>query len=412
MLRWRWPKVLGRWLVWPHSRGQVPALLLVLAVLGLVNDGWHAVRRLWSDYHRPVVVYRHAVSHGVAVSLNALAESYAKGGQLPQFELHGVLLDWAHNDWILFGEEAPQRPALPRDAVAIALRALRHHLETPGIDIQPQRSAGGTAPAVQEVRYFGGVEGSVVGQWFFQFDYWMKRVSLAQEPVPTTDIPVYWHRAVEALERDVKACQTTELGVRVQRNRYWLCASDLTALEGDDTLVFQGSPLRVLAERVIDTHHVGGEPATPCASRGTNDPLAAEFAARLTTHLPALTQVVPVAQIEDFARLLAGVAWLMAMDPYHDVQAWLRAPLHPVETPTTVPTLVMQAVREHTCTQSDTLVRHRHQLELSGGVLVSPSLTRARAGDNSPRLLYRAILMARPPGKPMLWRFTFQPPST
>jgi len=45
-------------------------------------------------------------------------------------------------------------------------------------------------------------------------------------------------------------------------------------------------------------------------------------------------------------------------------------------------------------------VVHQHRLELSGGVLVAPSLVRARAGNNSLFLLYRAVLTARPAGEP------------
>jgi hypothetical protein len=42
----------------------------------------------------------------------------------------------------------------------------------------------------------------VVGHWFFRFDYWMKRTSLGYEPAAVPGLPVYWHRLVEAFERE------------------------------------------------------------------------------------------------------------------------------------------------------------------------------------------------------------------
>lgn len=134
-LDWR-----GRWcehFPWTGGRGVVPALLLVLAALGLVHDGWHAVHRLWHELHRPGAVYRRPLNSGLAISLNGLERQQKRDALLPGFDLRGVLLDRLSNDWVLFGEAAAERPRLPLDAVAIVLRVLRLHLETPGIDIRP-----------------------------------------------------------------------------------------------------------------------------------------------------------------------------------------------------------------------------------------------------------------------------------
>jgi hypothetical protein len=387
-------------------------LLLVLSAVGVVGDGWDTARQLWQEHQRPAAVYRRAIHHGLAISLNDLEKRRERGGQLPGLDIRGVLLDTLHQDWILFGEAAPERSGLLRDAVAIALRAVRLHLEAPGIDIQPRRGAAGADEPVQEVKYFGGVDGTVVGAWFFRFDYWMKRLSLGQEPMPVAGVPVYWHRAVEALEREVAACQTTELEASTRHNRYWLCAGSFPAIEDDDTLVFESTPLQVLTESLHDTSTTTAGPAVPCGSRGTSDPLAAEFAHQLTAHLARLSGVVPVAEIEDFTRLLAGLAWLADVDPYRDLHPWLRAPVTHVDTPDTVSTLTMQAMREHTVAHRRGFVVHQHRIELSGGVLVAPSLIRARASDDALRRLRRAVLTARPADAPGVWRFTFSPPSS
>lgn len=405
-----WRNQLHRSFPWAWGGGRVFGLLLLLAVLGSISDGWQAALRIWQELRRPVAVYRRGIGNGLALSLNGLEARRQMGEKLPGFDLRGVLLDRSQNDWIVFGETDAQRPGLPLAAVAVAVRAMRLHLEAPGIDIRPRRGAGSERQAVQEVRYFGGVGGTVVGTWFFRFDYWMKRMSLAQEAVSVTDIPIYWHRAVEALEHEIRTCTLTGPAQWTRRNRYWLCAGEFAAIEGDDTLVFENTPLRVLTEGSAD--ETGDDAASPCVSRGTDDPLATEYADWLTVHLAELAQVVPVSEIEDFARLLAGLAWLADVDPYRDLRPWLNAALAPAETPTTVSTLAMQAVREHTVMKLGAFVRHQHRLELSGGVLVAPSLIRARAGDDSLFLLHQVVLSARPAGQPTTWRFTFSPPST
>jgi hypothetical protein len=383
------------------------AFLLVLTAAGLVSDGWQAARTLWHDYGRPTAVYRGAIRDGLAISLNALGENCRQVGQLPGLVVQGALLDRSRNDWILFGESDPTRPGFRLDAIAIALRALRNHLEPPGIDIRPSgRTAGGRQP-VQQVRYFGGVGGTIVGKWFFQFDYWMKRVCLGREPAPTSSIPVYWDRAVQALEHEVAACRDLNTACRMRHNRCWLCMGDFHAIEDGNGLVFLTTPLRVVAEDVHDGSEMPADFLSPSDSSGSSDPLAAEFANGLTQHLSEIRRTVPIAQIESFARLLATFTWLLEVDPYHDLDPWLSVAVTPANTPTRVRTLAMQAVRQHTVAVGAARARHRHTLQLWGGVTLSPQLIRARAGDDSLALLCRAVLAARPAGEPVMWTFAY-----
>lgn len=386
-------------------------LVLGLTALGLAVDGWQAARGWWQQQHRPTAVYRRALRNGVAVSLNALEKERGPGAQLPAMALQGVLVDRAHNDWVLFGEAAPQRGRLPVDALAAAFRALRVHLEDPGIDIRPAGEEHNGRDASQQVRYFGGVESTAVGEWFFRFDYWMKKVSLGEEPSPSPEIPAYWPRAQASLDQEVAACRTTGPARWVRRNRYWLCASDFTAIEDEYTLAFERTPLRVLAESVSGRGGFGAAEASSGTSHGTDDPLAAEFARQLTVHLDELTEVVPVSQIAEFSKVLAGLSWLLTADPYRDTSAWLRGDLARAGTPTSVPTLTRQAVRRHRMPEAGRVVVHEHSLRISGGVVISPGLSCARAGDGSLRSLYRVVLAARPTGQPVAWRFHYGPPS-
>jgi hypothetical protein len=390
---------------------KVFGVLLLIAGLGLTNDAWQSMHRVWQEFRRPVAVYRRNIRNGVAISLNDLEQRIRVGDQLPAFDLRGVMLDRSRNDWILFGEENPARPPIPMDALAIAVQAIRLHLEAPGIDIRPDQNGHHDHGTSQQVQYFGGVAGTVVGMWFFRFDYWMKRTSLGQESVQIPGMTAYWHRSVEALEGEIKTCDGTRDGQWIRSNRYWLCADEFEAIEGNNTLAFQRTPLRVLAESL--SGRGGSAPAgkSPCTSRGTDDPLATEFANQLTKHLADLTRIVPVFEIEDFAKLMAGFMWLTEQDPYRDLRPWLNAALVPVETPTEASTLSMQATREHSVMKLGTSSIHQHRLELSGGVLVAPSLSRARAGDNSLWLLQQAVFAARPAGNPVAWNFAFTAPS-
>jgi hypothetical protein len=401
----RWDR-LKAWPGWRGSRGKILGLLLVLTAACLVSDGWQAARGLWCDYQRPTAIYRRAIRNGLAVSLNALEKHYRQVGQLPGLDLQGVLLDRTRNDWILFGEPDPSRPSLPLDAIAVAVRALRNHPDPPGVDIRPSGGTADESQPVQRVSYFGGVQGTIVGKWFFQFDYWMKRVSLGQESVPLSSVPVYWHRAVQALEHEVAVCHSTGSAYCIRRNRCWLCMGDFHAIEDSNALAFQSTPLRVLAEDVREGSEIPADFVSPSTTRGISDPLAAEFAARLTEHLPEITRAVPIQQIDSFARLLAGFTWLMEMDPYRDLDPWLNAALTPTHTPGAVPTLAMQTVREHTVVVGENRGRHVHMLQLRGGVVLSPRLIRARAGDDSLAPLCRALLAARPAGDPVMWAFT------
>lgn len=354
-------------------------------------------------------VFSFNISDGVAISLNSLQGDREKmGGRLPGLKLRGVLFDRKKNDWVLFGDAAPERPGLPADALAIALRAVHTHLDAPGIDIRPRANEEGGHSAVQQIEYTGGVAGSVTGHWFYSFDYWMKRVSLAQEAVPLPDVPVYWQRAITELEREVAECTASTQSQASRHNRWWLCAGGFKATEGDDTLTFEATPLQVLAEGVSPTDKaVADRPSSPCATRGTNDPLAAEYAKWLTEHLDEVSRFVPVVEIEEFSKLLAGFAWLAEMDPYRDLSPWLNKLIVPIETPDTVPTIALQAEREHIVTRGDIRYRHIHQIQMSGGVLVVPTLARTQVTDDSLLRLQHAVLDARPPSNPPNWQFTF-----
>jgi hypothetical protein len=391
-------------------RGNIPVVLLTaFAVAGLVAEACRAGHLAWKDAHRPARVYRRGIEQGWAVSLNAI-EKRGITGRLPRVELRGAVLDRERHDWILFGEATERQPELPVETLAVAFRTILRELESPGIDIRPAENPGGGTTGHQDVQYFGGVANTIVGSWFFDFDYWMKRASLGVDSSAPAGLPVYWHRTVQALEHSVASCTSGGAFEQRRSNRYWLCASDFAAVEGSDTIAFETTPFRVLAESTDRERLTEPEKTQPCMSRGTGDALAAEFAQWLTDHLNQLDRAVPVAQITEWSRLLASIAWLAKQDPYRDLKPWLEAPLTWADTPSTVQTLAVGAERAHHIRTLQGLLVHTHRVDLSGGVLIRPSVSLARAADDSLFLLRQAILRSRSAGAGQ-WRFTFTPPA-
>jgi hypothetical protein len=352
-------------------------------------------------------VFAHNINHGLAVSLNALQANPMTGDSLPRMKIRGVTFDSTKNDWVIFGDADPERPGLPLDAVAIALRAVRVRLDAPGIDIRPGTEAGGRPSGEQQVQYFGGTDHTMVGRWFFDFDYiWLKRVSLGFQPLPKATAPIYWRRAVQELEREVEECNLANRGATARHNRYWLCSGDFNALESKDTLTFEKTPLRVLAEST-SSGSTSDDSARPCTSRGTDDPHAADFADWLTAHLDELRRVAPISEIEGFGQLMAAFTWLTQIDPDRDLTPWLGRPPEKVETPFTVPTVTLQEARQHIVEHDGRQYLHRHQIQISGGVLVLPELISEKVTDDSLHRLHSTILAARPPSLPVKWPFTF-----
>jgi hypothetical protein len=376
--------------------------VLCAVALGLAEDAWHGVARLTAAVRRPAAVYRRHFLGGLAVSLRELARVADRYDRLPGMVIRGALVDRSAGDWILVADADGKRPGIPLDAVRLAVRARRRELEPPGIDIRP---SGEDPVAPHVVTYFGGVGGSVVGGWFFRFDYWMKQAALAAEPTLIPEIPVYWDRAVAQLERDIASCAAAGARGFERHSRYWLCAGNVKIIERPNTMALEGDPLRVLAER----RDAGGDPTSPCASRGTDDPLAAEFADAVTEHLAALSAVLPVREIEDFTRLLAAITWLDENDPGRGLQPWLSGAVRPTATPATAPGLVRRAERTHTLARGGERVLHAHAITVSGGVVVQPDFDRRRETGRGLVSLRHAVLAARPASESAIWSFRYRP---
>jgi hypothetical protein len=350
-----------------------------LVVLSLMADACQSLRQATK-------VLR--ITNGVAVSLNALEKSGVK--LLPPMIIRGITIDRVRNDWVIFGDFDPKQKRIPVDAVKVAVNAVRRYLDAPGVDIRPASARA----KEQVVTYFGGVKSTEVGQWFFVFDYWMKKAALGETSI-IPQVPVYFQRVVHNMEQQRGTAQTRT----AQGNRFWLCAGEFTAKEEKDTLTFEETPLHVFAERLNRPGEKGK--ASPCATQGTEDTFATEFAKALTDNLDNIEHLVPIAQIRTFARLLAAITWTTQRDPYRDLTPWLT-PIDAVETPSTVPTLS----KHYKNVQRDDRYIREIRLEMSGGVTLAPKLMLQRGYEMLLRL-HRAIIGARPAVPEPTWNFSF-----
>ena len=373
----------NRWRHLTHNSRQAPCckilVVLPLIVLGLITGSCQSVRQAAKQVR---------ISNGIAVLLNSLEKSREQ--LLPHMVIRGITIDRARNHWVIFGDYDPKQKRIPVEAVKVAVQAVRRYLDAPGVDIRP------ASPRAKEqvVTYFGGVGSTEVGLWFYIFDYWMKKAALGETPI-VPQVPVYFQRVVHNIEQQRDAALTRS----AQGNRFWLCAGEFTAKEEKDTLTFEQTPLHVFAERLKNPGEKGK--ASPCATEGTEDRFAAEFAKSLTENLSNVEHLVPIAQIRSFARLLAAITWASQRDPYRDLTPWLT-PIAAVETPSTVPTLSKhyKNVQRH-----DRYIREI-RLEMSGGVTLAPRLLKQRGYELLMRL-QRAVLGARPQLEKEVWPFTF-----
>jgi hypothetical protein len=380
-----------------QPRSVLVRVLVVLMIAGLLEAGRHATSRYGGEFCRAKASYRKAIRQGLAVSLNEL-ERHPAGNALPGMSIEGVVWDRAENDWVIFGQAAPDRPGLPLDAVALALRAIHQELEAPGVDIRPASPHG--EESLQTVRYFGGVDRTIVGLWFFQFDFWMKRKSLDCPDAGFPEISSYGREAVLQLEAETAGCTSRDGRKQQRHNRYWLCTDNFQAIEDTDLLAFLTTPLRVRTESVPGTE------TSPASGRGT-DALAVRFADQLTAHLKQLSPALPLSLIEDFAQLVAGFSWLATRDPYRDLQPWLDFNVAVVEAPTSVSSLLMKAARSHEIRRWDFVGEHIHEIHLSGGVVIKPRLMLFRSSDASLKRLHKTILENRPQSGVAVWSFTY-----
>jgi hypothetical protein len=162
----------------------------------------------------------------------------------------------------------------------------------------------------------------------------------------------------------------------------------------------------VLAEK-LEKSVWAGSGESPCSSKGTNDPLAAEFSGWLTQHLDELNTRLPVHEIATFAQLVAAFAWLAEQDPQHDLTPWLRTSPRPIQTPDNVGTLAMETTRSHLVAVAGGTMRHEHKLLLSGGVTVSPRLARVKAEGDTMETLEHTIVRSRPLTGAPYWYFAW-----
>jgi len=398
------PYYISRFTAWMQRSGQTQLLVVIFFALGLAGmavEGIRSAVHMCEAYRRPRAAWRETIQGGLAVSLNALERQKGGNRRLPAMNIRGAVFDWRNRDWIIWGDGKLAQPGLPVDTLAVAIRASVAELDSPGVDIRPAVPDQTGRVALQKVTYFGGVESTIVGSWFFQFDHWMKSAALGYAPIPVDGVASYWDRVTNVANIDGLAADGA---IRRNQCRFWLKNGEFSGIEDDWVLTFQKTPLQVCAEKLGDESP--GESATRQPDDGHSD--EDRFAKDLSTWLHKLENVAPILEIEEFAKLLASVAWLAKIDPYRDLSPWRGSPTQPVETTNQVATLHRVAsfpLRGRAPRDSQMV----YSLELSGGVSICPQMALSGSADGNLRRLGDAILQARPGKDVVTWGFNFQP---
>jgi hypothetical protein len=329
---------------------------------------------------------------GVAVSLKRLASQVAanpaSGADALPVKLVGVWIDHAENDVVLLTQPSTDSHGLSPDAIAVASRALRHR-HHPGVDIEPVYDASNRMSDAQNVHYFGGIEGTVVGLWLQVFDYRMKKIAIGDEPA---GFPSYAALTKEAM---IAGRLTGSAG-----NRWWLCLpDDVEIVERGDMMHIASLSLAVRTEVVAPEMTEAG--ARSCSSRLAN-PLADQFAQSMSENLDRLPADMRVQEIRTFTALLAVFTWLDQVDPRftaRNLQHWMvgHSPRQ-VRTPDTVPTL--RARLEH---RRANVVQ---TLEVAGGVLLEMRLRRLPSAGDAATGLEDAVRRSRPGPDVATWPYS------
>jgi hypothetical protein len=105
----------------------------------------------------------------------------------------GLVVDSASADWILFGERDPKGSVLTLDDWVTALRARIVQSKHPGVTVDSRSDPNAQ---VQDVRFFGGVENTHVGQVRFDADWLVKRIGLGLERVQVAGLVAYYDLSV------------------------------------------------------------------------------------------------------------------------------------------------------------------------------------------------------------------------
>ena len=192
--------------------------------------------------------------------------------------------------------------------------------EAPGVSIDP-----GPNPSIMQVRYFGGIQTSALGQTFFEADRTLKLMSTGFDNYTCA----LWPARPRIVPTELDLAFREETSGADSRNRpegwhrFWFEPSD-------NPVETEGLAMRIPKDRLM----VKEEPVPPGSPSAKS---AREFAAAITTNFQALAGKIPVfAELQREAALVALAKWIRDKRVLVD-EDWTKpapgSPSAPVNTP-------------------------------------------------------------------------------
>jgi tetratricopeptide (TPR) repeat protein len=323
-------------------------------------------------------VVRKAVARGVDFRVKE-AVTYFLGGITKPFVF---LCGNADSDWILIGEREAKIPALTLDDLVVAIRAGFIYTDHfPGVTIDPR--GGGDGATIQDVRFFGGVEGTAFGQTCFDADLLMKKVGMNLEVLPIDGLTTYF---------DLATKEARESGTLTEiMSRFWYAPSLNMSHVVDGVVLLKYFHSGISTE--VMSARVGGDKVENLAAFYSRP--SSEFARSFENHYPQISIERPVfARLEALAKLSGLTAALRGVPPIQDFSYWrTEYPVAFVKTPTE------QAILEQE-KEEDGL-----QMRVRGGVRMQSIVADLSNGNTA---AFRKLVLAARQGSESIWEFDLE----
>jgi hypothetical protein len=335
------------------------------------------------------------------VTIPPQSEESAGGGASTTFSrLVAVVFPAEGRDVLFVGKAEPGKPPLDTqellDAFVLACRARRLG-QSPGVTIDPtaeQLTRGVVEDDRMDVRYFGGLEGSLFGWVTFEADRLMKCLSFGRDNITKKpfgcQVPGY-RNEMDLLEA-VGGKREQSKG-KESWHRFWI-----EMLESRVSISKSGRVFMPDVRLGIKTEYMVPRGGKLESGNCPPDPAAKAFADHMTQSYAAYAEEFPVyRKLQTFAQLTSVAEAIQpakgqttssnGQQPLFDLQ-WVMndCPTTPFKTPTITPATVIS--RTNQVQRGDT--RFTRIRELSGGVTLKP-LNTTRTADRQADALERAV---------------------
>ena len=296
----------------------------------------------------------------------------------------GMVYDPTREDLILVGQVRQDGNAISLDDFIVAMRSVLVHNEFPYVSIDRDEDTGQTGK--QSVRFKGGIEHTQFGKDLLEADIVLKNLSLGMVPSEVWGIESYLSLSAEELRRE-----PDEFEDRIG-SRFWFYPKtvSLAALRG----VFAIRETVLGVETRIQYAVIKGKPAQDLSD--IRDRIGDSFSQEIEHNLEDLGVGYPaIARLETLLDLVAMSKGVTDLDSQPDLGYWLSQ-YRVADVPTPKHFDLIRKRIEVDCADKKT-----RELTLSGGITLSPTVLRLKAGDVE--ALRDVVLDARPNGNSLTW---------